>query len=491
MKKQSMKKQSMKMIFEKQSKPAGPHFLPAQQDEDVDALIPASLQRREAPVLPAVSELELVRHYMGLSRRQVGVDSTFYPLGSCTMKYNPKLPEAVAGLPGFLGLHPLTPPAECQGMLKIYYELEAYLNEIAGMDAFTLCPMAGAQGEWTGLLLVRAYFKDRGDERTEVLVPDSAHGTNPASASLAGFKVRTVPSNEAGEVDLDALKQAVGPQTAALMLTNPNTLGLFETQIKAISDILHEAGALLYYDGANLNAVCGVSRPGDMGFDIVHLNLHKTFATPHGGGGPGAGPVGVKAAIAPFLPVPRVVKTEDRFVLSDAFPKSMGRVGAFAGNAAILLRAYVYICMLGREGLQRVAQHAVLAARYLAKKLGPHFPLAYDKPCMHEFVAMPSAAIKSKDVKTIHIAKRLIDAGVHPPTVYFPLIVPEAIMVEPTETESLATLDAFVDTMRAIAEEALTDPEKVQTAPHNAPVGRVDEVKAARELVLTADLIKP
>ncbi len=481
----------MKLVFEKKSRPAGRCYLPQGKDErHLQSLIPQNM-RRESPLeLPELSELELVRHYMALSDSQVGVDSTFYPLGSCTMKYNPKVAEEVARLPGFAQLHPFTPAESSQGMLEVLWESQQMLMEITGMDAMTLAPMAGAQGEWTGLLLVRAYHLDRGDARTEVLVPDSAHGTNPASAALAGFTVKTVPSNSDGEVDIDALKDAVGPQTAALMLTNPNTLGLFERNILEIAEILHSQGALLYYDGANLNALCGVSRPGDMGFDIVHMNLHKTFATPHGGGGPGAGPVGVKKAIAPFLPVPQVAKDTGTgaFFLQEDCPKTIGRTGAFAGNAGIVVRAYVYLKLLGGEGVRRVAQHAVLCARYLAKKLSPHYKLAYNGPCMHEFVTAPSAAVESKGVKTIHIAKCLIDEGFHPPTVYFPLIVHEAIMVEPTETETRGTLDAFAAAMVRIAERALNDPEYVKTAPHKAPVGRVDEVKAARELVLSFDL---
>ena len=480
----------MKLIFEKHSNGIGKHLVPEGSLEgEVNTLIPPELRRQEPPDLPEVSELEVVRHYLALSQRQVGVDSTFYPLGSCTMKYNPKLCEEVARLPGFAGLHPTTPDEHAQGALELMWNLEQLLNEITGMDAFTLCPMAGAQGEWTGLLLVRAYHRARGggDQRTEVLVPDSAHGTNPASAALAGFTVKTIPSDKNGEVGIDALKASIGPHTAALMLTNPNTVGLFETRIQEVADVLHNAGALLYYDGANLNALCGVARPGDMGFDIVHLNLHKTFSTPHGGGGPGSGPVGVKKCVEPFLPVPRVIKQDTSYVLSEAFPESMGRVGSFAGNFSIAVRAYAYIRMLGRDGIPRIARHAVLAARYLAEKLAPHYVLAYDSPCMHEFVAKPSAAILSSGVKTVHIAKRLIDYGFHPPTVYFPLIVHEAIMVEPTETEPKERLDAFAEAMVKIAGEALADPDTVKDAPLAAPVARVDEVKAARELVLAFD----
>ena len=481
----------MELVFEKRSAGAGRSIVPAPPGADaVEARVPAALRRAAPAELPELSEIDIVRHYLALSRRQVGVDSTFYPLGSCTMKYNPKVCEEVARLEGFASLHPHAPGGGAQGMLAVLRDLELLLNEISGMDAFSLAPMAGAQGEWVGLLIVRAFHRARGDERKEVLVPDSAHGTNPASAALAGFRVRSVASGPDGEVDLAALRQAVGPQTAALMLTNPNTLGLFETRIKDIAALLHDAGALLYYDGANLNAICGVARPGDMGFDIVHLNLHKTFGTPHGGGGPGAGPVGVKAHLAPYLPVPRVVQRGEALALSEDFPESIGRVGAFAGNVGVLLRAYVYARCLGREGIARVGRHAVLAARYLARLLEPHFAQAYDRPCMHEFVARPSAEILSTGVKTLHVAKRLIDMGFHPPTVYFPLIVPEALMVEPTETEPRERLDAFAAAMHAIAREALSTPERVKAAPLQAPVGRVDEVKAARELVLTYDMAR-
>ncbi len=479
----------MELVFEKHSAASGAANVPDPGPE-AEALVPPELRRAAPPALPELSELDVVRHYLALSRRQVGVDSVFYPLGSCTMKYNPKLCEEAARLPGFARLHPHAPDELCQGMLALLWNLEQRLCEICGMDAFTLAPMAGAQGEWTGLLLVRAYHRARNDARTEVLVPDSAHGTNPASAAMAGFEVRAVASNDDGEVDLAALRNAVGPKTAALMLTNPNTLGLFETRIREIAAVLHQAGALLYYDGANLNAICGVARPGDMGFDIVHVNVHKTFATPHGGGGPGAGPVGVKARIAPFLPAPRIVREGERFARAEASPQSIGRVGAFGGNAGILIRAYAYLAMLGREGVTRVAQHAVLAARYLAARLASDFPSAYDRPCMHEFVATPSAAILGKGVKTLDIAKRLIDCGFHPPTVYFPMIVHEALMVEPTETETKERLDAFVAAMHVIAAEAMATPEKLKTAPQNAPVGRVDEVKAARELVLTYDMAR-
>ena len=479
----------MELVFEKHSAGSGAANVP-DPGPAAEALVPPELRRAAPPALPELSELDVVRHYLALSRRQVGVDSVFYPLGSCTMKYNPKLCEEAARLPGFARLHPHAPDELCQGMLALLWNLERQICEICGMDAFTLAPMAGAQGEWTGLLIVKAYHDARNDARTEVLVPDSAHGTNPASAAVAGFEVRAVASNAEGEVDLDALKRAVGPKTAALMLTNPNTLGLFETRIKEIAAVLHEAGALLYYDGANLNAICGVARPGDMGFDIVHVNIHKTFATPHGGGGPGAGTVGVKAHLAPFLPAPRIVRDGERFVRAEAPPQSIGRTGAFGGNTGVLLRAYAYLAMLGREGVARVARYAVLAARYLAARLAADFPPAYDRPCMHEFVAAPAAAILKQGVKTLDIAKRLIDYGFHPPTVYFPLIVHEALMVEPTETEPRERLDAFAAAMRAIAAEALETPEKLKAAPQNAPVGRVDEAKAARELVLTYDMAR-
>lgn len=449
--------------------------------QPLSAILPADLLRQEPPVLPEVSELGVVRHFTRLSQLNHSVDSGFYPLGSCTMKYNPKINEDVAGLDGFADLHPLQPEETCQGALQVIFELEQYLCEITGMDAFTLQPAAGAHGELTGLMLIKAYHRQRGEAatRTEVIVPDSAHGTNPASAAMCGFKVVEVPSNERGNVDIAALRRVVGPQTAALMLTNPNTLGLFEENILEIAEIVHEAGGLLYYDGANANAILGIARPGDMGFDVIHLNLHKTFAAPHGGGGPGAGPVGVKRALEPFLPLPRVIKDADSYRFNYDLPQSIGKVKGFYGNFLVALKAYTYIRQMGAAGLKAVAENAVLNANYLLAQLKDYFDLPYPRRCMHEFVLSGSRQ-KANGVKTLDMAKRLLDFGIHAPTIYFPLIVEEAMMIEPTETESKQTLDEFVQAMRQIAREAEESPELLQQAPTKLPVSRLDETAAAR-----------
>jgi glycine dehydrogenase subunit 2 len=399
------------------------------------------------------------------------------------MKYNPKINEDVARYPGFAHLHPYQPESMVQGALELLYNLQKDLAEITGMDSVTLQPAAGAQGEWTGLMLIRAYHESRGEKRTKVIVPDSAHGTNPASATVAGFETVTIPSDERGLVSIEALRQAVGPDTAALMLTNPNTLGLFEENIVEIARIVHDAGGLLYYDGANANAILGYSRPGDMGFDVVHLNLHKTFTTPHGGGGPGAGPVGVKKILEPFLPKPMVIKEGDQYKLEYDIPGSIGRVKGFYGNFGILVRAYTYILTMGGEGLKRVSENAVLNANYMMRKLQPYYDLPYDRVCKHEFV-LSGKRQKKLGVRTLDIAKRLLDFGYHPPTVYFPLIVEECLMIEPTETESKETLDQFIEVMIQIAKEAEESPEVVQEAPHKTVVGRLDEVTAARKPVL-------
>jgi glycine dehydrogenase subunit 2 len=426
-----------------------------------------------------------VRHVLALSRRQVGVDSTFYPLGSCTMKYNPKVNEAVAREPGFCALHPLQPASSVQGMLEVMYELERGLCEITGMDEVTLAPLAGAHGELTGIMLIKAYHESRGDtKRKKILVPTAAHGTNPASAALCGYEIVAIPGTDDGEVDIGGLDKALDDTVAGLMLTNPNTLGLFETQIRVIQRKVHEAGGLLYYDGANLNAILGVARPGDMGFDVVHLNLHKTFSTPHGGGGPGAGPVGVKERLRPFLPVPFVKRAGKGYELSEDRPKTIGRVSSFQGNVGVLLRAYTYMRRLGSDGLPQAGKHAVLNAAYVLKRLEKTYKRPMQSPCMHEFVLQPTEEMLAKGVRTLHIAKRLIDYGYHPPTIYFPLVLKEAIMIEPTETESKGTLDAFCEVMEKIAAEALATPELVINAPHTAPVGRVDETKAAKDLDL-------
>ncbi|UOF90129.1 aminomethyl-transferring glycine dehydrogenase subunit GcvPB [Fodinisporobacter ferrooxydans] len=451
--------------------------------EGIDALVPAHLQRHAPAELPEVSELDLVRHFTELSKRNHGVESGFYPLGSCTMKYNPKRNEWAARLPGFANIHPYQPEETVQGALELLYNLQKDLAEITGMDQVSLQPAAGAHGEWTGLMMIRAYHESRGEQRTKVIVPDSAHGTNPASASVAGYSTITVKSNEQGGVDLDALRAVVGPDTAALMLTNPSTLGLFEENIVEIAEIVHQAGGLLYYDGANANAILSYARPGDMGFDVVHLNLHKTFSTPHGGGGPGAGPVGVKKDLIPFLPTPTVEYQNGTYVLNYDHPESIGKVKGFYGNFGILVRAYTYIRTLGAEGLKRVSEDAVLNANYMMRKLQSYFDLPYDTLCKHEFV-LSGRRQKKLGVRTLDIAKRLLDFGFHPPTIYFPLNVEEAIMIEPTETESKETLDQFIDTMIRIAKEAETEPETVIQAPHHTLVRRLDETTAARSPIL-------
>ncbi|AEV15832.1 glycine dehydrogenase [decarboxylating] subunit 2 [Thermus sp. CCB_US3_UF1] len=441
-------------------------------------LIPKAFLRETPPRLPEVDELTLVRHYTGLSRRQVGVDTTFYPLGSCTMKYNPKLHEEAVRL--FAHLHPYQDPGSVQGALALMWELGEYLKALTGMDAITLEPAAGAHGELTGILIIRAYHEDRGEGRARrvVLVPDSAHGSNPATASMAGYAVKEIPSGPDGEVDLEALKRELGPHVAAIMLTNPNTLGLFERRILEIARLSKEAGVQLYYDGANLNAILGWARPGDMGFDVVHLNLHKTFTVPHGGGGPGSGPVGVKAHLAPYLPVPLVERGEEGFYLSFDRPKTIGRVRSFYGNFLALVRAWVYIRTLGLPGLKKAAALAVLNARYLQvllKEKGYRVP--YEGPCMHEFVAQPPQGFRALD-----LAKGLLELGFHPPTVYFPLIVKEALMVEPTETESKETLEAFAEAMG----ELLQKPKAwLEGAPYSTPVRRLDELQANKHPKLT------
>lgn len=444
-------------------------------------------EREQNARLPEVSEVDVIRHFTALSTRNHGVDSGFYPLGSCTMKYNPKRNERAARMPGFANIHPYQPLSTVQGALELMYRLQEDLAEMTGMDAVSLEPAAGAQGEFTGLMMIAAYHRQRGESRDKVIVPDSAHGTNPASVTMAGLKAITIPSNPDGSVDLEALKNVVGTDTAALMLTNPSTLGLFETHIREIAEIVHEAGGLLYYDGANANAILGYARPGDMGFDVVHLNLHKTFSTPHGGGGPGAGPVGVKSRLLPYLPVPTVVQTESgTYAFDSNRPDSIGKVKGFYGNFGVLVRAYSYIRTLGPEGLKKVSEHAVLSANYLMRRLQGAYDLPFDAVCKHEFV-LSGKKQKKQGVRTLDIAKRLLDFGVHPPTIYFPLIVEECLMIEPTESESKETLDAFAEIMLQIAEEAATTPEVVTEAPHLTVVGRLDEVTAARNPVLRFD----
>jgi glycine dehydrogenase subunit 2 len=437
------------------------------------------------PALPEVAERDLVRHYTRLSQINYGIDTGFYPLGSCSMKYNPKMAETAAALPGFQRLHPLQPDESAQGMLELLWRLERALCEITGMARVTLQPPAGAQGELTGLLVMRAHHSGRGDPRSKVLIPDSAHGTNPASVTLAGYRAVPVRSDDRGLVDLEALDRLAGDDVAGLMLTNPNTLGLFEQDIEAIAERIHRAGALLYYDGANLNAIMGRVRPGDMGFDIVHMNTHKTFATPHGGGGPGAGPVGVAAHLEPYLPAPVVAVDEEsgRYRWDHDRPKSIGRVHGFHGNVGVLVRAFAYVFGHGRTGLREVGERAVLNANYLASRVTETYPLAYQGRPMHEFVST-ARPFRRHGVRAMDIAKRLIDLGFHPSTVYFPLVVEEAMMVEPTETESKDTLDAFAEAMLQVAREAESDPHLLHEAPVTTPVRRLDEARAARELRL-------
>ncbi|GAV24497.1 glycine dehydrogenase [Carboxydothermus islandicus] len=451
--------------------------------KDINNLIPEEMQRKTEPDLPEVAEVDVVRHYIGLSRRNFGVDNGFYPLGSCTMKYNPKVNEDTSRLAGFAELHPYVPEELAQGALELLYDAEQYLKEITGMDRFTFQPAAGAHGEFTGLMIIKAYLEKKGEKRTKVIVPDSAHGTNPATAAMCGFDVISIKSNDRGLVDPEELAKVLDNDVAALMLTNPNTLGLFEEEIVKIAKMVHDVGGLLYYDGANLNAIMGVTRPGDMGFDVMHINLHKTFSTPHGGGGPGSGPVGVKAHLAEFLPVPVVEKDGDRYYFNYNLPNSIGKVRTFYGNFLVVVKAYTYLKALGGEGLTDVSQKAVLNANYLREKLKKYFYLPYDRLCKHEFV-LSGKWQKEKGVRTLDIAKRLLDYGVHPPTIYFPLIVDEALMIEPTETESKETLDRFIEVMLTINREVEENPELLHEAPHVTPVKRLDEVGAARNPIL-------
>jgi len=454
-------------------------FLRALNEEDV--AVPASLQR-ESLDLPSLPEREVVKHYVNLSQMNYGVDNGLYPLGSCTMKFNPKYADHLASLPSANCIHPYQGEETVQGALQIMYQLEQALCEISGMDAVTLQPAAGAHGEFTGMLLTKAYHVSRGEDRDEVVVPDSAHGTNPASAAMAGYRVVEIPSSNDGSVDLEALKAALSERTAALMITNPNTLGIFENEIQQIAKLVHDSGALLYYDGANLNAVMGRTTPGKMDFDIVHFNLHKTFATPHGGGGPGAGPVGVKERIAPFLPVPRVVMRDSKYALDYDRPESIGKVRSYYGNFAVLLRAYAYILRKGGDGLKDASDRAVLNSNYLKHQLMDVYPLPFRELRKHEFVVSAKPLKDEKGIRAFDVAKRLLDYGYHAPTVYFPALVEEALMIEPTETETKETLDEFAAVMKHIASE---DPEIVRSAPHNTAVGKVDEVYAAKEAILS------
>ncbi len=451
--------------------------------------IPESMWRRQPPRLPEVSEMQAVRHYTRLSQKNFSIDTQFYPLGSCTMKYNPRACNSLAMLPGFLDRHPLAPDSHSQGFMSALYDLQEMLKTVTGMSAVSLAPMAGAQGEFAGIAMIRAYHDARGDhDRREILVPDAAHGTNPATAVMCGYQAREIPTRADGDVDMDALRAAVGAQTAGIMLTNPSTLGVFERRIQEIAGIIHEAGGLLYYDGANLNAILGRVRPGDMGFDVIHMNLHKTFSTPHGGGGPGAGPVGVSERLRPFLPIPLVGSDgRDYHWLQEAdLPQSIGRLSAFAGNAGVLLRAYVYARMLGAEGMRRVADYSTLNANYLLKRLmDAGFTAAYpQRRATHEFIVSLKKEAKALGVNAMDFAKRLLDYGIHAPTTYFPLLVPECFLIEPTETEARESLDAFIDAMIRIRQEAEDNPEQVKGAPYSLPVRRLDDVRAARELDL-------
>ena len=473
------------LIFEKSVPGRKGYSLPDLDVPEVPIaeLMPAEYLRKDPPLLPELSEVDVVRHFTNLSRDNYGIDQGFYPLGSCTMKYNPKVNEDVARFAGFAALHPLQPVHQTQGALQLLYQLEAALREITGMDRVTLQPAAGAQGELVGMLMIRAYHRSNGNARRKVIVPDAAHGTNPATATLAGYEVQMVHSNADGLVDLDDLKHLVNQDTAALMLTNPNTLGLFERDILKISELLHGAGALLYLDGANLNALLGLCRPGDMGFDVVHSNLHKTFTTPHGGGGPGAGALGVKSFLSPFLPVPVVEKTEKGYVLDDRRPQSIGKVQTFYGNFGNLVRAYTYIRRMGAIGFRKVSTNAILNANYIRKRLEAVYPVPYNRFCMHEFVSS-AKKFRDRDVHAWDIAKRLIDYGIYPPTVNFPLIVEEALMIEPTETEPKENLDRFCEAMLRIAKEIEEDPELVKKAPHTRTVTRLDEIRAVKDLNL-------
>ncbi len=474
------------LIFELSKEGRKAYSLPALDVEAgaLNDLIPSELLSDKELELPEVSEVDVIRHFTNLSNKNYGVDTGFYPLGSCTMKYNPKINEDMASLSGFASLHPYQPKETVQGALELMYNLDQMLSEVSGMSRVSLQPAAGSHGEMTGLMIIKAYHHNRGDhKRTKIIVPDSAHGTNPASAAVAGFEIVEIKSGLDGAVDIDALKAALNDEVAGLMLTNPSTLGLFETNIKLIADLVHEAGGLLYYDGANMNAIMGITRPGDMGFDVIHFNLHKTFSTPHGAGGPGSGPVGVRSDLVQFLPVPVIEKVEDQFILDYNKPLSIGKIKNFYGNFGINVRAYTYIKTMGGKGLKEVSETAVLNANYMMHKLKEHYYLPIEQVCKHEFV-LGGLAEDTLEVSTLDVAKRLLDYGYHPPTVYFPLIVNQAIMIEPTETESVETLDAFIEVMIKVAEEAKENPQLLKEAPYSTPVRRIDEAKAARDLVL-------
>jgi glycine dehydrogenase subunit 2 len=471
------------LIFEVSSPGRKAYSLPPLEvpDKPVESMLPKNELRIVEPELPEVAEVDLIRHFTRLSQLNHGVDIGFYPLGSCTMKYSPKINEEVSNLPGLAEIHPYAPEETVQGALQLMYEMQQYLCEIGGMDKFTLQPAAGAHGELTGINIIRAYHRSRKDDkRTKILIPDAAHGTNPASSVLAGFQTVTIPSDSRGGVDIEALEKAMDETVAGLMLTNPNTLGLFDENIEKIEKIVHGKGGLLYYDGANANAIMGICRPGDMGFDVMHFNLHKTFSTPHGGGGPGSGPVGVKKHLAPFLPVPTVEFDGQKYYLDYDRPQSIGQMKAFYGNFLVVVKAYAYIRSLGPDGLKAASEDAVLNANYILRRITEYYDLPYDRHYKHEFVVSPQRIKKETGVHTMDISKRLLDYGVHPPTNYFPLIVDEAIMIEPTETESKDTLDFFANALIEIAKEAYSDPQSLHDAPKTTVVGRLDEVGAAK-----------
>ena len=477
------------LIFEKSTKNCNAH-MQSPYAGNVEIKLPAKQLRQTTAQLPEVSELQALRHYTQLSQKNFSIDTHFYPLGSCTMKYNPRGVHCLASLPDWLRHHPFSPLAQSQGFMQCIYELQGILKNVTGMTSISLAPMAGAQGEFAGVAMIRAYHQARGDSaRNEIIVPDAAHGTNPASAVMCGYKVREIPTAKSGDLDLTALSDVLGPQTAGIMLTNPSTLGVFEKQIHVVAEMVHRAGGLLYYDGANLNAILGKVRPGDMGFDVMHLNLHKTFATPHGGGGPGSGPVACNEKLKPYLPIPMATEKNNEYswLNQQDCPHSIGRLSAFIGNAGILLRAYLYCRILGHEGMVRAAEFATLNANYLMARLkSAGFELAYPKRrASHEFIITFKSWVKNYNINAMDVAKRLLDFGCHAPTTYFPLLIPECLLIEPTETESKQDIDRFIDAMIAIQQEAKTSPEIVRSAPHNQPVKRLDDVKAARELDLT------
>jgi glycine dehydrogenase subunit 2 len=478
-----------RLLFDSGSPGRSGFFWPS-DDGNARRHIPAGLLRDDIAGFPELGELEVLRHFTRLSHRNFAIESQFYPLGSCTMKYNPKINEVVARYPGFAQVHPLAPAKLLAGAMELLYDLERMLAEISGMEHVSLQPSAGAQGELTGLMIIRAHLAAQGNPRQKIIVPDTAHGTNPASSTLCGYDVVQISSNEQGIIDASAVSRVMDENVAALMVTNPNTLGLFEKNIEAVAAVVHAKGGLVYLDGANLNALMGIAKPGHMGVDVLHMNLHKTFSTPHGGGGPGAGPVGVKDRLRDYLPIPRIEKKAGTFELGEDYPKSIGRVRSFFGNFGILVRAYTYIVSLGGDGLEEASRMALLNANYIRKRLEKYYSIAFNEPCMHECIFTDRVQHKH-GVSTLDIAKRLLDYGFHPPTIYFPLVVSGALMIEPTETETLETLDAFIEAMISIAQEAKENPEIVKNAPHSTPVRRLDEARAARKPILRWEPSQP